>query len=75
MLLFIVCYFVSLSVQIFVLRFKGVKIILQAVRLDRRAIPRTGERVPYVVVYGEPGLPLIQAPQAAILNFVAAILN
>ncbi len=36
--------------------------MLQAVRLDRRAIPRTGERVPYVVVYGEPGLPLIQAP-------------
>ncbi len=27
---------------------------------DRRAEPRVGERVPYVVVYGTPGLPLIQ---------------
>ena len=27
---------------------------------DRRAEPRVGERVPYVVVYGSPGLPLIQ---------------
>ena len=32
----------------------------QALRTDRRAVPRVGERVPYVVVYGEPGLPLIQ---------------
>ena len=32
----------------------------QAVRRDVRAVPRVGERVPYVVVYGEPGLPLIQ---------------
>jgi len=31
-----------------------------AMRRDRRLVPRTGERVPYVVVYGEPGLPLIQ---------------
>lgn len=28
-------------------------------RADRRAEPRVGERVPYVVVYGAPGLPLI----------------
>lgn len=28
--------------------------------LDRRSEPRQGERVPYVVVYGSPGLPLIQ---------------
>lgn len=27
---------------------------------DRRSEPRVGERVPYVVVYGMPGLPLIQ---------------
>ncbi|XP_069743731.1 DNA polymerase zeta catalytic subunit isoform X2 [Narcine bancroftii] len=27
---------------------------------DRRAEPRVGERVPYVIVYGIPGLPLIQ---------------
>jgi len=27
---------------------------------DKRAEPRPGERVPYVVVYGTPGLPLIQ---------------
>jgi len=32
----------------------------QAMKIDRRAVPRVGERVPYVVVYGEPGLPLIQ---------------
>ena len=25
-------------------------------RRDRRLVPRTGERVPYVVVYGEPGI-------------------
>ena len=29
-------------------------------RQDRRAEPRVGERVPYVIVYGSPGLPLIQ---------------
>ena len=28
-------------------------------RADRRAEPRVGQRVPYVVVYGAPGLPLI----------------
>lgn len=27
---------------------------------DRRLEPRVGERVPYVVVYGLPGVPLIQ---------------
>lgn len=27
---------------------------------DRRAEPRVGERVPYVIVNGSPGLPLIQ---------------
>ncbi|XP_078068465.1 DNA polymerase zeta catalytic subunit isoform X2 [Mustelus asterias] len=27
---------------------------------DRRSEPRAGERVPYVIVYGVPGLPLIQ---------------
>ncbi|EDV18650.1 uncharacterized protein TRIADDRAFT_34877, partial [Trichoplax adhaerens] len=27
---------------------------------DKRAEPRVGERVPYVVVYGMPGLPLIR---------------
>lgn len=29
-------------------------------RHDRRAEPCVGERVPYVIVYGSPGLPLIQ---------------
>lgn len=29
-------------------------------RHDRRSEPRTGERVPYVIIYGSPGLPLIQ---------------
>ena len=27
---------------------------------DRQAEPRVGERVPYVIVHGTPGLPLIQ---------------
>ena len=27
---------------------------------DRRSEPRIGERVPYVVIHGSPGLPLIQ---------------
>lgn len=30
-------------------------------RHDRRAVPRSGQRVPYVIVYGEPGRPLIQS--------------
>ena len=30
-------------------------------RVDRRSIPRSGERVPYIIVYGEPGRPLIQS--------------
>lgn len=29
-------------------------------RSDRRSEPCVGERVPYVIVYGSPGLPLIQ---------------
>ncbi len=33
----------------------------RAARGDRRAVPRTGERVPYVVVHGEPGRPLIHS--------------
>jgi DNA polymerase zeta len=32
----------------------------QWIRVDRRAEPRSGERVPYVVVNGAPGLPLIR---------------
>ena len=27
---------------------------------DRRSEPRVGERVPYVIIYGPPGVPLIQ---------------
>ena len=30
------------------------------IAVDRCSEPRRGERVPYVVVYGTPGLPLIQ---------------
>ena len=30
------------------------------IRQDPRAEPRVSERVPYVIVYGSPGLPLIQ---------------
>jgi len=32
----------------------------QSLLVDRRSEPRQGERVPYVVVYSTPGLPLIQ---------------
>ncbi|CAG0890797.1 unnamed protein product, partial [Darwinula stevensoni] len=32
----------------------------QQMRMDRRAVPRVGERVPYVITYGTPGVPLIQ---------------
>lgn len=32
----------------------------QWTRRDPRKEPRTGERVPYVIIYGAPGLPLIQ---------------
>ena len=33
----------------------------RALRLDRMAIPPSGWRVPYVVIYGEPGRPLIHS--------------
>lgn len=29
-------------------------------KVDRRSEPRVGERVPYVIVHGSPGVPLIQ---------------
>ena len=32
----------------------------RAVSRDRRAEPLVGQRVPYVIIYGTPGLPLIQ---------------
>lgn len=32
----------------------------QRLAQDRQAEPKVGERVPYVIVYGTPGLPLIQ---------------
>ncbi|XP_078322604.1 uncharacterized protein LOC111104775 [Crassostrea virginica] len=38
----------------------ALEIAKKTLRQDRRAEPRTGERVPYVIVYGSPGLPLIQ---------------
>lgn len=40
-------------------------------RKDPRKEPRVGERVPYVIVYGAPGLPLIQlvrSPDAVLAN-------
>jgi len=33
----------------------------RAATADRRAVPCRGQRVPYVVVYGQPGTPLIQS--------------
>ena len=30
-------------------------------KFDRMRIPNVGERVPYVIIYGEPGKPLIQS--------------
>lgn len=30
-------------------------------KVDRMRVPNVGERVPYVIIYGEPGKPLIQS--------------
>ncbi|KAH3835832.1 hypothetical protein DPMN_109198 [Dreissena polymorpha] len=38
----------------------ALEIAKKSIRQDRRSEPRVGERVPYVIVYGSPGLPLIQ---------------
>lgn len=38
----------------------ALEIAKKLLRHDRRSEPRTGERVPYVIIYGSPGLPLIQ---------------
>ncbi|XP_052808091.1 uncharacterized protein LOC128236972 isoform X1 [Mya arenaria] len=38
----------------------ALEIAKKKVRSDRRSEPRVGERVPYLIVYGSPGLPLIQ---------------
>ncbi|XP_022248567.1 DNA polymerase zeta catalytic subunit-like isoform X1 [Limulus polyphemus] len=41
-------------------RVPALEIARRLLRADPRAEPRVGERVPYVIVYGFPGLPLIQ---------------
>lgn len=63
---------VSIQDYIFAKEYRGIKgykpgatvpaleLARQWTRKDRRKEPRTGERVPYVIVYGAPGLPLIQ---------------
>ena len=33
-------------------------------KYDRMCVPNVGERVPYVIIYGEPGKPLIQSVRA-----------
>ncbi|XP_033741299.1 uncharacterized protein LOC117328070 [Pecten maximus] len=38
----------------------ALEISKKSLQHDRRSEPRVGERVPYVIVYGSPGLPLIQ---------------
>ncbi|KAK6169216.1 hypothetical protein SNE40_020308 [Patella caerulea] len=38
----------------------ALQIARKRIRSDPRSEPRTGERVPYIIVYGSPGLPLIQ---------------
>lgn len=38
----------------------ALEISRKLLRQDRRSEPSVGERVPYVIVYGSPGLPLIQ---------------
>ncbi|XP_041353976.1 LOW QUALITY PROTEIN: uncharacterized protein LOC121371842 [Gigantopelta aegis] len=38
----------------------ALEIARKLLRQDRRGEPRVSERVPYVIVYGSPGLPLIQ---------------
>ena len=46
----------------------------RGVATDPRAEPRPGERVPYVVVYGHPGQPLIQVGNVSIV-FLIFVLN
>ncbi|XP_012939593.1 uncharacterized protein LOC101853172 isoform X2 [Aplysia californica] len=38
----------------------ALEIARKRLRVDRQSEPRVGERVPYVIVHGSPGLPLIQ---------------
>ncbi|CAL1531888.1 unnamed protein product [Lymnaea stagnalis] len=38
----------------------ALEIARKRLRIDRRSEPRVGERVPYVIIHGSPGLPLIQ---------------
>ncbi|ESO87294.1 hypothetical protein LOTGIDRAFT_107156 [Lottia gigantea] len=38
----------------------ALQIARKRLKFDPRSEPRTGERVPYIIVYGTPGLPLIQ---------------
>lgn len=41
-------------------RTQRLSLLRRMLSYDRRLEPRVGERVPYVVVYGTPGVPLIQ---------------
>lgn len=41
-------------------KFRSVSRRRRTMAYDRRLEPRVGERVPYVIVYGMPGVPLIQ---------------
>lgn len=38
----------------------ALEIAKQQAKIDRRSEPRIGERVPYIIVYGSPGVPLIR---------------
>ncbi len=40
--------------------YRQFKTCRQQSRIDRRSEPRIGERVPYIIVYGSPGVPLIR---------------
>ena len=48
------------KLELSLLNFSFISSVRRHLARDRRAEPRVGERVPYVVVNGGPGLPLIQ---------------
>lgn len=54
------CLFLQVYHEMVIVIFWWGSFSRRRLRDDRRAEPRVGERVPYVVVYGSPGLPLIK---------------
>ena len=47
----------------------------QRLSTDRRSEPRVGERVPYVIVYGSPGRPLIELVRRSVAGWSTVLLQ